>query len=174
VSFPSSGIPNPLWRNAASAIFRFECMPFSLSSAAYQLLSINRSFPICQGHVLNWWHISCRHLSMQDLVWELPLPETAASHVTGHWNLNYNGLEMTFCTCIHSFIHQWLYSPFQFRNIFYTNGRTPWTSDQHVARPLPAQRTTQTQNKNTHRHLCLEWDSNPRSQRSSERRQFMP
>jgi hypothetical protein len=25
-----------------------------------------------------------------------------------------------------------------------------------------------------HRHPCLEWDSNPRSQRSSDRRQFMP
>jgi hypothetical protein len=27
---------------------------------------------------------------------------------------------------------------------------------------------------NAHRHPCLEWDSNPRSQRSSERRRFMP
>jgi hypothetical protein len=27
---------------------------------------------------------------------------------------------------------------------------------------------------NAHRHPCLEWDSNPRSQRLSERRQFMP
>jgi hypothetical protein len=27
---------------------------------------------------------------------------------------------------------------------------------------------------NAHRHLCLEWDSNPQSERSSERRQFMP
>jgi hypothetical protein len=26
---------------------------------------------------------------------------------------------------------------------------------------------------NTHRHPCLEWDSNPQSQRSSEQRQFM-
>jgi hypothetical protein len=30
------------------------------------------------------------------------------------------------------------------------------------------------QNKPIHRHLCLEWDSNPQSQNSSERRQFMP
>jgi hypothetical protein len=29
----------------------------------------------------------------------------------------------------------------------FTDGRTPWTSDQLVARPLPKQRTTQTQNK---------------------------
>jgi hypothetical protein len=34
-------------------------------------------------------------------------------------------------------------------------------------------RTTQTQNKRIHRHLCLEKESNPRYQRSSERRQFM-
>jgi hypothetical protein len=33
-------------------------------------------------------------------------------------------------------------------------------------------RTTQTQNKHTHRHPCIEWDSNPRSQRSSESRLF--
>jgi hypothetical protein len=35
----------------------------------------------------------------------------------------------------------------QFRNLFYTDGRTPWTSDQPVARPLPAHRTTQSQKK---------------------------
>jgi hypothetical protein len=62
----------------------------------------------------------------------------------------------------------------QFRNLFYTDSRTPWTSDQPVARPLPTHRTTQTQNKRIHSNPCLEWDSNPRSQRSSERRQFMP
>jgi hypothetical protein len=57
----------------------------------------------------------------------------------------------------------------------YIVGRTPWTGYQPVARPLPTHRTTQTQNKRTqYRHTCLEWDSNPRSQRSSERRQFMP
>jgi hypothetical protein len=80
----------------------------------------------------------------------------------------------------HSFIHQWLYSPFigpwppvQFRNIFYTVGRTTWTSDQPVAKPLPTHRTTQNR-INEHIHPCLEYDSNPRSQRSSERIQFMP
>jgi hypothetical protein len=30
------------------------------------------------------------------------------------------------------------------------------------------------QNKHTHRRPCLDWDSNPRSHRSSKRRQFMP
>jgi hypothetical protein len=79
------------------------------------------------------------------------------------------------------FIQQWLYSSllgpglfFNFVIFLYTDGRAPWTSDQPVARPLPTHRTTQTQNKCTHRHQCLEWDSNPRSQRLSERRQFMP
>jgi hypothetical protein len=73
----------------------------------------------------------------------------------------------------------WLYSPcgpwplFQFTNL-YTVGRNPWTGDQPVARPLPTHKTTQTQNKRIHRHPCLNWDSSPRSQRSNERRQFMP
>jgi hypothetical protein len=48
----------------------------------------------------------------------------------------------------------WLYSPllgvsrffFSFL-IFYTVGRTPWTEDHSVARPLPAHRTAQTQYK---------------------------
>jgi hypothetical protein len=33
--------------------------------------------------------------------------------------------------------------------ILYTVGRTPWTGDQPVARPLPPHRQTQTQNKRT-------------------------
>jgi hypothetical protein len=37
----------------------------------------------------------------------------------------------------------------QFHNLFYTVGRTPWTSDQPFPRPLPIYRTAQTQNKYT-------------------------
>jgi hypothetical protein len=33
--------------------------------------------------------------------------------------------------------------------IFYTVGRTNWTGDQPVAKPLPAYRTAQTQNQST-------------------------
>jgi hypothetical protein len=33
--------------------------------------------------------------------------------------------------------------------ILYTVGRTPWMGDQPIARPLPIQRRTQTQNKRT-------------------------
>jgi hypothetical protein len=36
----------------------------------------------------------------------------------------------------------------QFPNLFYADGKTPWTNDQPVARPLP----TQTQNKHTDIH----------------------
>jgi hypothetical protein len=39
--------------------------------------------------------------------------------------------------------------------ILYTVGRTPWTGDQPVARPLPTHRTTQTQNKRTQTSMPL-------------------
>jgi hypothetical protein len=50
----------------------------------------------------------------------------------------------------------------QFRTLLYTVGRTPWTSDQPVARPLPTHRTTQTQN-NAHRHPAASaiWTHDP-------------
>jgi hypothetical protein len=51
--------------------------------------------------------------------------------------------------------------------ILYRVGRTPWTGDRPVARLLPTHRI------NAHRHPWLEWDSNPQSQHSSERRQIM-
>jgi hypothetical protein len=53
--------------------------------------------------------------------------------------------------------------------------RTSWTSDQLVTRPLPKHKTAQTQNKHIYnKYPCPEWDSKPRSQRPSERRQFTP
>jgi hypothetical protein len=58
--------------------------------------------------------------------------------------------------------------------IFYTAGRTPWTGDQPVARPLPAHNGLQKHRINGHRHSCLKYDSNPRTQFSSGRRQFTP
>jgi hypothetical protein len=65
---------------------------------------------------------------------------------------------------------------FQFHDHF-TDGRTPWTSDQLVATSLPKHMRAQTQNKRIHthtKHPCLVWDSNPISQPPSERRQCMP
>jgi hypothetical protein len=78
-------------------------------------------------------------------------------------------------TNIHSFINGTtdLVGPWpllQFYNLCYTDGKTPWTGDQLVARPLPTHRTTQTQNKRTNRHPFL--NSNSRSQHSNERRQL--
>jgi uncharacterized protein YraI len=48
----------------------------------------------------------------------------------------------------HSKVGPW-FLIFQFYDNF-TDGRTPWTSDHLVARPLPKHRTTQTQNKHTY------------------------
>jgi hypothetical protein len=63
---------------------------------------------------------------------------------------------------MHSFVKLWLYSTlldlgrfFSFL-IFYRVGRTPWTGDQLVTRPLPAHRTAQTQNKRTHTSIPQE------------------
>jgi hypothetical protein len=56
---------------------------------------------------------------------------------------------------------------FQFLNPK-TIGRTPW------AGVSPSQgRHLHKHRINADKHLCLEWDSNPRSQCSSEPRQFM-
>jgi hypothetical protein len=46
---------------------------------------------------------------------------------------------------------------FQFILIIYTVFRTPWTGDQPVARPLPTQRTTQTQNKKHTIQISMHW-----------------
>jgi hypothetical protein len=82
---------------------------------------------------------------------------------------------MEFYLSIYLSIYLLLYSPCGTRRFFsYTDSTIPWTGDQPVPSPLPTLRTTQTQNKYTHRHLCLEWDSKPRSQYCSGRRRFMP
>jgi hypothetical protein len=57
--------------------------------------------------------------------------------------------------------------------ILCTIGRTPWTVDRaSEGRYL---HTEQHKDRiNIHRHPCLEWNLNPRSHPSSERRRFMP
>jgi hypothetical protein len=98
-------------------------------------------------------------------------PEGTALRTDRYMNLRFQKV---------SFIHKCLYSPlFDLGRLFsfvilYTVCRTPWAGDQSVARPLPTHRTTQTQNKGTHVHRCLKWDSNPRPPSSSAGRQFMP
>jgi hypothetical protein len=56
-------------------------------------------------------------------------------------------------------------------NHLFTDGRTPWTSDQPVARPLPKLRTTQTQNIRIHTsniHALSEVRTHDLSVRASE------
>jgi hypothetical protein len=87
----------------------------------------------------------------------------------GYWDLQQTieeQLEGEVKILIHSFIHSsingstalllgpGLFCSFVIFLFFYTEGRTLWTSDQPVARPISTHRTTQTQNKyaRTHTH----------------------
>jgi hypothetical protein len=87
---------------------------------------------------------------------------------------------------IGSFIHQWFYSPLLGPGLFFSYVIT-FTQTVGllglVMSPLQGSYLYTGQHKHrrnvrthahTQRHPCLEWYSNPRSQRSSERRQFMP
>jgi hypothetical protein len=65
----------------------------------------------------------------------------------------------------------WALASFQSSDLF-TTGWTLWAVDQLIARPQPKHRTAPTEL--TRQTSCPKWDSNPRSQRPSERRQFMP
>jgi hypothetical protein len=64
------------------------------------------------------------------------------------------------------------WSLFQFLNL-YTVGRTPWTRDEPVARPLTTHRTTKTQNKRTQTNMPRV-GFEPMTQCLSGRKQFMP
>jgi hypothetical protein len=81
---------------------------------------------------------------------------------------------------IPSFIHQWLYSsllgPGHFFSFVFSFTQTVGFLGLGIS---PTQgrylnRTTQTQNKRTQRHPCLELDSNSQYQRPSERRRLVP
>jgi hypothetical protein len=81
---------------------------------------------------------------------------------------------------LYSFSHQWLYSPLLGPGLFFSFVIYFTQTVGLLGRVIsPSQgcylHTGQhKQNKRTHRQPCIEWDSNPRSQRLSERRQFMP
>jgi hypothetical protein len=62
--------------------------------------------------------------------------------------------------CLSAYLSVYLYSPRELWPLFqvfllYTVGRTPWTEDQLVTRPLPTHTTTQTLNKRTHISMPL-------------------
>jgi hypothetical protein len=64
----------------------------------------------------------------------------------------YLSIYLSLCLSIYlSIALQSLVGPWPFFSflILYTIGRTPWTGDQSITRPLPTHRTTQTQNKRT-------------------------
>jgi hypothetical protein len=79
-----------------------------------------------------------------------------------------------------SFVHRWLYSPLLGPGLFFSFVIFFSHSVELLGRVVsPSQgRYLNTgqhkQNKRTHRHPCLQWDSHPRPQCSSERRRFMP
>jgi hypothetical protein len=99
--------------------------------------------------------------------------------IWGIFQLRYRLKQETGNSWICLSIYLWLHSPllglgrfFTFL-ILYTVGRTRWTRNQ----PVRGHYLYTEQHKhrtNANRHPCLEWDSNLRSQCSSERRQFMP
>jgi hypothetical protein len=77
-----------------------------------------------------------------------------------------------------SLLSIWLYTPMldlgRFFSFFilYTVGMTPWTGNS-PSQSLYLHTEQHKHRINAHRHPCLKWDSNPRPQCSSERRQFM-
>jgi hypothetical protein len=69
---------------------------------------------------------------------------------------------------LHSFVGPW--PLLQFRNLFFFTQTVG-----HLRRMIsPSQGCYLNAGQHAHRHPCLDWDSNPRSQCSSRRRQFMP
>jgi hypothetical protein len=90
-----------------------------------------------------------QHFTQQDV-------NNKDDHALMSWSVRpsiYLSVYLSVCLSVYSPYEPW--PLFQFLNP-YTVGRTPWKGDQPVAKPLPTYRTTQTQNKRTHRHPCLQ------------------
>jgi hypothetical protein len=64
----------------------------------------------------------------------------------GNERMEFRNIVLYLSMALQPFVGPWPLFSFL---ILYTVGRTPWTGDQPVARPLPIHRTTQTQNKRT-------------------------
>jgi hypothetical protein len=134
---------------------------------------------------LSWYiRFSGRHLNPGPHEYNaevLTIPSTAPSNLIYYYYYYYplNFVIIQFLFFISFPLIPYSYGSSLFFSLdLYTIGRTLWTSDRPVARPLPKHRTTQTQNNaHTHTHTkqpCPKWDSNPRTQRPRQRRQFMP
>jgi hypothetical protein len=90
--------------------------------------------------------------------WIFPSPKlTDVFQYVLYWGHNkscYVTFNFNLCLSNVTFFFRWLFQAiqgpcllFSFANFFYTDGRTPWKSDQLVAKPLPKHRTTQTNNQ---------------------------
>jgi hypothetical protein len=115
--------------------------------------------------------------------WSLRLTKCCFRYERRLRNSSYNILRSTLWSFQRdeSFYIHWSYAVLlQFRCLFYsldlyTIGRAPWTSGR------PTQGIYLNTGQHRHRinayknqHPCPKWDSNPRSQRPSKRRKFMP
>jgi hypothetical protein len=103
-----------------------------------------------------------------------PIYGTAVLCTWFHWTLNqlcmvhfYGWLVYSCCSHLEHSASVKRFVSLQFLNLRHSVGLLG-----RVISPSQGRYLTQTQN--IHRHPCLEWDLNTRSQRSSERRQFMP
>jgi hypothetical protein len=180
ISAVKSSTHRNVWRK-----INYTCVPW-YSDYSAQTFEIQRFFVTQTWCVINIssvpvWGINVSHfVSLTSWSWtlpeKLPVVQLLENYPTFYGTRRF--ITVFFQPIIHSsvalqpFVGPW--PLLQFRNIFYTDGRTPWMSDQPVTRPLTTHRATQTQDKRTHRHPCLEWHSNPRSQLSTKRRQLMP
>jgi hypothetical protein len=97
--------------------------------------------------------------------------------VVGKYYVSEKALDGNSVHILHCFCYNGFSSPFRvpgllFNSVlFFTGGRTPWTSDHPVARPLPTHRTTQAQNKRIHTpniHALIGIRTHDPSDRASE------
>jgi hypothetical protein len=60
-----------------------------------------------------------------------------------------------------------LHETFRFSSVTRSNtaGRSPWTDDQLISKPLSVHKHRKTTHNTNTKHPCPEWESNPRSQK---------
>jgi quinol-cytochrome oxidoreductase complex cytochrome b subunit len=126
-----------------------------------EVLGSNRSQDTCYPD----WEFSWFYSFLQTHAWLvsqlgqsrfLPDPFQFIIHWSSYHSTLYSLRHVSICPSIHPSIYLsiygstglcWTFGCFFSFLILYTVGRTYWTGDQPVARPLPTHRPTQTQNK---------------------------
>jgi hypothetical protein len=115
-------------------------------------------------------HIGMLVLSIKVLLRHISFQRRKDSLYITHIKWHYSFINSSMA--LQPFIRPW--PLLQFHNLFYTDQTVGFL--ERVISPSQGRYLHTEQHRhitNAHRHPCLEWDSNPRSQRSSERRQFM-